>query len=294
MTGKQFPADTSEAIRWITKAAEKNNRRAMYDLAYMYDNGKGVEKDTSLSLKWYKDCADAGDAACQNNLGIKYRRGRWMKRDYDKAFKLFKRSADQNYPFGIYNLGLMYEQGKGVKQDDEKALALFQKAVASSNKTGAGYYIGIFYEEGRGGLPQDYKLAMEWYKKSLNYNAYCFHLIGKLYEKGRGVEVDSAEAIKWYKRSADADVGFGMYYLGNIYSKTDSVMALLYYQRAAVWFKKDIAKNLDNTQSMMMLASMYENGKGVTANKKLALEFYELAAYWGDRDAFSKIEQLKN
>ena len=59
------------------------------------------------------------------------------------------------------------------------------------------------YENGRG-VPRDYAEAVKWYRKSAAQgNAWGRANLGYMYENGRGVSQDHAEAAKWYRRSAE-------------------------------------------------------------------------------------------
>jgi TPR repeat protein len=58
------------------------------------------------------------------------------------------------------------------------------------------------YEAGRG-VPQDYAEAMRWYRKAADAgNSWGMYNIGALH--GWGVRQDYAEAMKWFRQAADA------------------------------------------------------------------------------------------
>jgi hypothetical protein len=73
---------------------------------------------------------------------------------------------------------------------------------------GAGYEaaqvaVGALYESGRG-ISQDYAQAMASYKKAADQgNQQAQFSIGQLYASGLGVKQDSAKAIEWQKKAAD-------------------------------------------------------------------------------------------
>nr|WP_068489634.1 tetratricopeptide repeat protein [Paramagnetospirillum marisnigri] len=60
---------------------------------------------------------------------------------------------------------------------------------------------------------------MRWYLKAADQEYYPAYMqIGDLYDSGRGVSQDYAEALKWYRKAADLDTvegefKVGMYYL---------------------------------------------------------------------------------
>lgn len=50
-------ASQAESVEYFEQAAKNGDRRAQYQLAYMYENGIGVSKDSSKSAYWYKQVA---------------------------------------------------------------------------------------------------------------------------------------------------------------------------------------------------------------------------------------------
>ena len=56
----------AKAVEWYTKAAEKGNSNAMYNLGNSFHHGQGVEKNLARALEWYTKSRDAGDADAQD------------------------------------------------------------------------------------------------------------------------------------------------------------------------------------------------------------------------------------
>lgn len=54
---------------------------AQYNLAWMYDNGKGVTQDYKEAVKWYRLSAEQGHALAQSNLGAMYANGEGVIQD---------------------------------------------------------------------------------------------------------------------------------------------------------------------------------------------------------------------
>ena len=65
-------------------------------------------------------------------------------------------------------------------------------------------WIGWMYQNGNG-VSQDYTEAMKWYRKAADAgNAMAMRNIGWLYQHGQGVSQDYTEAMQWYRKAADA------------------------------------------------------------------------------------------
>jgi len=69
-------------VKWYRLAAEQGYASAQYNLALMYDNGRGVPQDYQEAVKWYRRAADQGVAEAQYNLATKYYRGQGVPQDY--------------------------------------------------------------------------------------------------------------------------------------------------------------------------------------------------------------------
>ena len=113
--------------------AEKGNIKAMYDLAKLYQRGRGVDKNLTKAAEWFGEAANVGNSAAQAQLGILYFEGRGVKQNYKKALELLNLAATKNIPSAQYQLGNMYERGAGVNQNLSKAIEWYKKADKYGN-----------------------------------------------------------------------------------------------------------------------------------------------------------------
>src|SRR5205823_6240780 len=56
------------AVSWYRKSADQGNAKGQYNLADMYEYGKGVTKDLAQALSWYQKSAAQGDDKAQAAL----------------------------------------------------------------------------------------------------------------------------------------------------------------------------------------------------------------------------------
>ena len=56
-------------------SAEKNYHWGLYNLANMYDTGKGVAQNATEAVQWYERAAKKGNSTAQYQLGLKYKEG---------------------------------------------------------------------------------------------------------------------------------------------------------------------------------------------------------------------------
>jgi hypothetical protein len=97
--------------------------------------------------------------------------------------------------------------------------------------------------------------------------------LGRIYERGQGVNEDYRRALHWYRKAADANRPEAQYSLGRMYAsglgtKTDYVEALS-------WLRKAAAQNF--SPAMNRLGVMYERGHGVPRDNVEAYKWYTLA-----------------
>jgi len=79
--------------------------------------------------------------------------------------------------------------------------------------------LGYAYEKGKG-VPVDYAAALHWYRKAAEQNLPMgLNNVGAIYSAGLGVPKDEAEAIKWFRKSAERGFGHGASNLANMYAE---------------------------------------------------------------------------
>ena len=75
--------------------AEQGIADAQYNLALMYDSGRGVPQDDEQAVMWYRKAAEQGHANAQFNLGAMYQDGRGVPRNKVLAHMWFNLAASR-------------------------------------------------------------------------------------------------------------------------------------------------------------------------------------------------------
>ena len=135
MQGLFGKPDYAEALKWLTKAASRENHESEYFLGLMYQFGEGVTKDNATALTWYQKAADAGFPAAEVNLSGMYLFGQGVPVDNAKAFTLMESAANQGLALAQMNMSKFYSDGIGVPRDFDKAQAWRAKAAAGGYPT---------------------------------------------------------------------------------------------------------------------------------------------------------------
>ena len=195
--------------------AKQGNSNAQFDVASMYQNGRGVKPDLGKATEWYKKSAaqnnpkavsrlkilqaneerfkkvlvqaDKGDAESQYKLGKMYTEGAGVSINHAKATEAFESAAKQGHAKAEYKLGLNYYEGTGVNRNRKTAYKWF-KAAAEQNHPTSQYYLGKMYASGSG-VKQNYTTSLEWLTKAVDGG----------FNQARGEMIDVSEKIKMEK-----------------------------------------------------------------------------------------------
>ena len=110
-------------------ALQPDYPEAQFNLAQLYDRGRGAAADPSEAARLYRAAAEDGHLGAQVNLGRLYRDGRGVARDDSEAAGWYRRAADRGQPIAQFNLAQMYRSGDGVSQDDAAAYMWYSLAA---------------------------------------------------------------------------------------------------------------------------------------------------------------------
>ena len=118
--------------------ADTGMAEAQFNLALMYDFGKGVPENDAEAVKWYTKAADQGNAAAQFNLGRRYANGEGVPENHAEAVKWYRKAADQGEADAQLNLGFSYANGEGVPENNIRAYVWWSMAKTQGNTKAAG------------------------------------------------------------------------------------------------------------------------------------------------------------
>jgi TPR repeat protein len=102
-----------------------------------------------------------------------------------------------------------------------------------------------------------------------------------MYEKGQGLDLDYAEAVKWYRKAADQGDAWAQTNLGAMYANGQGVSQD--YTEALRWYRKAAEQGFARAQNN--LGVMYNYGQGVGQDYKQAVYWYQKAIESDGNDA---------
>jgi hypothetical protein len=207
-------------VEWYRKAAEQGSASAQAQLGQMFYTGTGVTQSYQESFKWFLAAAEQNDPVAQNAICTLYMEGSGVAKDSVKGLEWCKKSAAHSYSNGIFQLGLMYLIEEGTKLNIPEAAQLIHEAAEKGS-------------HGAQNMTENSKaLCMQAQNaiNSINLVKNCFIAatagdaiaqseIGHLYYKGKFLEMNRAEAVKWFRRAAEQGEAGSQMMLGITYAK---------------------------------------------------------------------------
>lgn len=129
-------ADYRGAAIAFSAAAARGDARAQYELAKLFDAGKGVARDRARARSLYRrasvgliPAAARGHADAQFILSGMYRKGLGVKKDLARSISLLKAAANYGHPRALYQLAIYKEWGVGMPRSEAAARRLYREAA---------------------------------------------------------------------------------------------------------------------------------------------------------------------
>ena len=279
--GRSLAKNETEALKWFKKAAEQGHAGAMHRLWEFHAEGRGVPKDASQALEWLKKAADLGVPDSQYNLGITHEEGRGVAKNDAEAAKWYGFAAEQEHAAARNRLGRMYATGRGLAYNDaHKARQCFTRAAeqgdaishnslgeqikkaAAAGDAEAQTILGVIYS--------DYRVIPETHAEEQHY----FDLMAA---GGRGIQLNNAEAAKWFRLAAEQGFAAAQYYFGNVYSHGEDMWGVAQSGAETLkWY--GLAAAQGNAPAQYSVGDMYASGTDVEKNDAEAAKWFMKAA----------------
>lgn len=206
-----------------------------------------------------------------------------VKQDYINHFDCVSELAESGYAPSQLILGAYYENGVQT----EKNIALAEKWYRKASEQGledAQLNLGaMLVKQGR------YDESITWFLKAAEQGlADAQFNLGIMYNKGQGVEQNSAQAFYWFEKAANQHHTTSQYNLGLMYKQGYGVAKNTI--KAVYWFTK--AAEQGHTKAQNNLGVAYEFGEGVQQNLSMAKHYYGLACDKGHQKGCANYARL--
>lgn len=148
-SGRDGPADPSEAALWYRRAADQGLAAAEAKLGACYAAGSGVPQSDVQAVKWYRRAASHGDIQAAASLGYFYQFGEGIPRDDTEAAHWYGVAAKGGDPLSQSTLADFFTTGTGVTRS-EKDAARWRRRAAEQGDPESQYALARAYYEGSG------------------------------------------------------------------------------------------------------------------------------------------------
>lgn len=134
-------------------------------------------------------------------------------------------------------------------------------------------------------LTDRYKMQL---KQAQGGDALAMYEVGRMYERGRGIDQDMSKAAEWYKKASDKGQQEARARLGILYLEGLGVERNV--NKAAELLLSAAKAGVSSAQ--YYLAAMYEQGDGMPRDEQQAIQWYKAAADGGYYQARARIAAL--
>ena len=114
-----------EAIEYWKKAAAAGDAGSAYRLSEEYFDAKIVGRDIELAIRYLMQAADKDDPRALTDLASMCDYGTGVPQDRKRAAELYLRAAKLGMPAAMFNISSMLETGEGVAQDKIEAYKFY-------------------------------------------------------------------------------------------------------------------------------------------------------------------------
>ena len=149
----------------------------------------------------------------------------------------------------------------------------FWRARAEKGDALAQLNLGVMYENGRG-VPEDDAEAVRWFRLAAEQgNAFSQSNLGVKYLNGEGVPQDDAEAVRWWRLAAEQRYANAQFMLGVMYRFGTGVPEdnVLAY----MWWNLAAAQGNENAQENKDIAEQWMTPEQIVEAQRLSTEWIE-------------------
>ncbi len=256
-----------EAKKWYKLAAVKNDPKAQFNLALLYDYGKGMMPDTNEAIHFYKEAAKNNIHEAQLVLADHYFKDRQTSRNVSEAYKWYELAVKRNKHHAAYRLAMMYEAGLGGKADINKAHRYYDMASRSGNRR-ASLALARMYELGSGVQPSAEKAYSFYTKAKERGSLYAKYKVAQMKLQGHGTDKDVKASVDLLKALADKGYQPAKYALNRMHPDDKRYQSLsLKKSKVKLHSIKTLVRRGPN--QMYIEAIKYLNQGKVSSSKKV-------------------------
>lgn len=195
--GRKYLLNTEGCI----PADDEDNPYAEYLLGKTLFKGEDTKQDLIRAESLLRRSSEQHNKYASYTLGKALLDGNMLIQDIPEAIRLLTESADSGFPLAEYLLGKLLYHGEVVERDISKALLYLERAAEKENACAACLAGKIRLTEDR---YMDIQKAIRLFQiAAAQENHYAEYQLGLIYLKGKDIQRDEQQAIRWLTASAE-------------------------------------------------------------------------------------------
>lgn len=215
------------AFKYYQMAAELGSSDGIFNVAYDYQYGYGVEENTDKAIEYYKKANELGNVSATLELGLIYFENRdtfddGINKTISYLEKVMEEDASNLFEESLIKAIKALITCHKEKQDTEDLSVYYQRLyeiyISKVNETNgdAEYNLGLIFKEKESGY-YDLRRAFEYFEQgALKKNIKAVLQLSACYERGRGIEKNQKKAFMTISTFKE-DTGIVECYLGLLY-----------------------------------------------------------------------------
>lgn len=263
--GRHTKPSFTKAVDWYRMAAEQGDekgRLALIKMLYQGENyydktlyaelgdyyyqGKYVEQDSEEALNIYLASASTGGQSVQNKL-------------INLLNELSAQSCPQTESLACiqlrakaqYELAMLYRTGRYLAKDKAKSQQLMTQSASTNNSKALIKVASDLIGEER----TDWFEVRRTLEKVTTHSAWSASVLGNLYYRGQGADVDKDKSLQFYQLSAELGDGQSAYYAFGMHQDQD--IATARYNQAGTYLWLAAKADHDGAKSRLARAYLY-------------------------------------
>lgn len=318
-TGLGTARDEVRAARWYEEAASNEHVLAQLRLGLMYLSGSGVAQSRIQGSRWLREAADNDDRLARRMIDRVVEASAELELDVTAIAAKVRKLSQKDAASAVAWIDRQYANAQArlrkLEAKRKKALAGSRRIESTAEKTFRDMDPGF-------GLDAEGNRTLAWYQRQAEMgNVDAQFELARRYHMGDGTETDQDQAMGWFITAAEQGQGGAQYYLAMFHYYGIGVdmnreLAMEWLRRAvasgheaaasaaaritaeanspqrqsmAAWWLREYGE--DDPVAHFYLGQMYEQGRGVAADRKLAEQWY--ASSTSDRVQSARDKKLQ-
>lgn len=285
LQGMGVARNPEEGANYIMRAAEKGFPAAMLQLGECYEYGSGVAGNMEQAVKWYRKAAGKGVGKAQWALATCLREGNGTEQSYNQALTWYAEAVSNGFSKPFQKLindtipaspFVNYVKGIKTYMDKNYEAALAEFKVVEKAKIIDGKVMEAVIMANGNYTKNNLKKAVKTLKDAAKTNPQAMYILAGLYEAGKGVDKDMAQAVNLMTQAAALDYGQAICALGDMYYEGRGVARD--YRIAVENYEKAYGMGSLTENAARRYAACYEDGLGgLTPDKEQAEKILKAA-----------------